>query len=384
MDPETTLQHLGEEEHILGAVTPPIFQNTLFAFPTVADWHAAYDPTNAANTGYGYSRLCNPTLHVAEQKIAAIENVESARLVGSGMAAMSSAILHSVRTGDHVVCVDTVYGPTRRFLLDFMARYGVTVTFADASNTDAILAAVQPNTKLMFLETPSSLVMQIQDLAAIGEFCRARGIITAIDTTFNAGVLMRPGDFGIDLMLHTASKYYGGHSDVIGGAICGSKERIDSILTNEIELLGNIMAPMIGWLVIRGLRTLVPRLRHSAASAMQIADYLATHDAVQQVLMVGHPTHPQADLIEKLGMKPGGLLSFIPRTQDLARIHEFINKLRIFQIGVSWGGFESLGIPITVNPVAWGKETHIVRLYCGMESANDLQDALREALPILG
>lgn len=369
---ETHLQHLGEDEHVKGAVTPPIFQTSLFVFDTVAEFQAAGDVTHPEQTRSIYSRVGNPNLTFVEKKIAQLERAESCRLVNSGMSAMSAVILGNASAGSHIVCVDTVYGPTRKFLESLMARYGVETTFVDASNSEEIMDSVGENTSLIYLETPSSVVFQIQDLGQIATFARSRGIKTCVDSTYNAGLGLRPHTLGIDYVMHTVSKYFGGHSDLIGGAICGSKEDIDRLLTLELETLGTLMPPFNAWLTLRGLRTLALRFQQSRQNAMVLAEAVAGLPEFESVIHVGRPDHPQAKLIESLGMQSGGLFSAIPKTRDVAKIHRFCESLELFQIGVSWGGFESLAIPLNMAPLAWPEPRDFVRFYCGLEHGPDL------------
>ncbi|MBL8088595.1 MAG: aminotransferase class I/II-fold pyridoxal phosphate-dependent enzyme [Chthonomonas sp.] len=380
---EWILQHEGESVHHLGAVTPPIFQTSTFVHESVAAWQAVTDPADPL-APYVYSRLTNPTLAVVEAKLAALEGTESARLVGSGMAAMSSAILHCVNAGDHIVSIDTGYGPTMRFLKEYLGtKFGITTTFVDGSNTEAILAAVQPNTRLIYLETPSSLFFQVQNIPRITAFARQRGILTMIDSTFSAGIRWKPAALGVDLVCHTASKFFGGHSDVVGGVIAGSRAHLDAILVNEIELLGNIMSPFVGWLVLRGMRTLKVRLEHHAQTATEVASWLGTRPEIDQVIHVGSPSHPQAALAQQLGLQPGALISFTVHQTDRAKVHAFVDRLKVFQIGVSWGGFESLAVTMTAQPMAWSEPRELVRIYCGLESAQDLISDLNQALVAL-
>ncbi len=371
---ETHLQHLGEEQHVLGAVTPPIFQNSLFVFDTIEEWHAAGDPTG---TGYVYSRVGNPNLTYVEKKIAQLERAEACRLVNSGMSAMSAVIMGTTHSGSHVVCVDTVYGPTRKFLESLMHRYGVETTFVDASDSDAILAAIREETSLIYLETPSSVVLQVQDLRRIATVAKEKGIKTCIDSTYNAGIGLRPHTLGIDYVMHTVSKYFGGHSDIIGGAICASKEDMDKLVTLELETLGTLMPPFNAWLTLRGLRTLHVRFKQSQETANILSEQIASMPEFESVIHIGRADHPQAELVEALGMKSGGLFCTVPRTRDLAKIHRFCEALDIFQIGVSWGGFESLAIPIEMAPVAWPEPRHLVRFYCGLENAEDLVEDVK-------
>lgn len=378
-DIDTLLQHVGEEQHVMGAVVPPIFQNSLFVQDSCDAWMQANDPASQKCGKYVYSRVGNPNLSVVEAKISALEGCESTRCFQSGMGAMTAAIFSCLKAGDHAICIDTVYGPTRKFFAEFMARYGVETTFVDGRSVDNFVAAAQPNTKLIYLESPSSLVFQLQDLEAISEFARSRGIKTAIDATYNAGVFMNPHALGVDLVCHTASKYFGGHSDLVGGSLSGNAEDMNSILTMEYELLGAAMAPFTAWLVMRGMRTLAIRLQRHEETANIVAEWVHEQPKVCQMLCVGHESHEQHALFERTMRGSGGLFSFVPKTQDVCKIKAFVDSLQLFKRGVSWGGFESLCVPVEVECAQFPQKTWIIRLYCGLESPSAIIADLEQA-----
>ncbi len=380
---EMILQHLGEEDHILGAVVPPIFQNSLFVHETCNTVGQAYAGACANKDTYFYSRMGNPTLHLAEQKIAALERTERCKLFGSGMGAISAAILSAVESGCHVVGVDSLYGPTRRFIEQYLTKFGVTSTFVSGSCSDSLLDAIRPETKLIVLESPSSLVFELQDLRRITGVAREKGIRTMIDNTYSAGILMQPHTLGVDLVVHSATKYFGGHSDIVAGAICGSAQLIDPILTQEYELIGGALAPFPAWLLIRGLRTLKVRLQAHQEVANHVAAYLAEQPEVERVLHISQPDFGQRQLYLSQMHGSGGLFSFIPRDQNPTKIRDFVDRLQVFQRGVSWGGFESLALSLDFASEHWQHGHHLVRLYCGLESAEDLIGDLRQALPAL-
>lgn len=377
--PETLIQHFAEEEHILGAVVPPIFQNSLFVFESADQFEASFDPVN--NPGkYNYSRIGNPTLDILERKLAKLEHTDAAKVFGSGMAAISAAIMSCVETGAHVVCVDTAYGPTMQFLRDYLPRFGVETTFVEGLKSEEIFDACRPNTKLIYLESPGSIVFRIQDLAAIASFAKSRGILTAIDNSYSTPLLQNPANFGIDIIVHTATKYLGGHSDVVSGALCCSRSHMDRIMGGELPLLGGILGPFPAWLLLRGLRTLRVRMDAHERAGNRMAQYLLSHPKVEHVYHVGLPDHPQRALIEKQMRGSGGLLTFQPKCQDKPTLKRFAESLEIFQMGVSWGGFESLCVPLPFKTLSWKQERWLVRLYCGLESIEDLIADVDQAL----
>jgi cystathionine beta-lyase len=380
---ETLLSHFGEEEKLHGAVVPPIFQNSLFAFESV-DAFVAAGSAPPGKAPYVYSRVSNPTIAVAEAKLAKLEGTEACRVFGSGMAAITSAIMACVESGAHVVAVDTCYGPTRQLLADYLPRFGITATFVDGVDPQEFFDAIRPETKLVYLESPSSLVFRLQDLATITAYCRERGILTAIDNTYATPLYQQPAALGVDIVLHTASKYLGGHSDITGGVLCGSTEFVKRITKDELSLFGSVIAPFPAWLMIRGMRTLAIRLKRHEETGNTIARWLETHPAVEQVHHLGLDSFPQKELFRKQMKGSGGLFSFVPKNQDQAAVVKFIEALDIFQLGVSWGGFESLAVPLHVHPMYLKEKTWMIRLFTGLESPVDLMKDLERAFEVSG
>ncbi len=376
---EDICTHVGDEyADFMGAIVPPIFQNSLFLKPT---------PYNGIpeDNEFVYSRVSNPTTDIAERKIAALEGAEAAACFSSGMGAISAAIMHFVKKDCHVVAPYTIYGPTRNFLTKYLAdKFGVTTTFVHGSDIEEWKAAIRPETTLIYLESPSSLVLYMQDLEEIAKIAKERGIGTVIDNTYATPLHQNPYLYGIDLVCHTASKYMGGHSDIIVGVIAGSAERIQSICNNERELLGACMDPHQAWLLIRGLRTLPVRLKAHGEAGLKVAKYLEQHPCVKQVFYPGLDSHPQKELVDKyLKGQTNGLIGFIYNgTAEQAR--EFMYSLKMFQYGVSWGGFESLVAPGSVGLTeeeasAIGMPVNVVRIHVGLENTDTLIADLEQA-----
>jgi cystathionine beta-lyase len=375
----TLLAHYGEEETVKGAVISPIFQNSTFVFNTSDELLKAMSQA-PAGPPYHYSRVGNPTVEIAEKKIAKLEGTDGCRVFGSGMAAITVAIMSCVEAGAHVVLVDTCYGPTKALLRDYLARFGVTLTLVSGTCTEEILDAIQPNTKLVFLESPSSLLFRLQDVETITKACREKGISTAIDNTYCTPLYFQPARLGVDLVCHSATKYLAGHSDITAGAVCGSKERIDRITRNELSLFGSVLHPFSAWLLTRGLRTLKVRLRQHEETANEIASWLQERPEVTRVHHIGLPSHPQYELFRRTMKGSTGLFSFEPKVQDGERVKAFADRLKLFGRGVSWGGFESLVIALPVHPIDYRESRWIVRLFCGLEDAEDLIRDIEEAL----
>ncbi|MBS1721829.1 MAG: PLP-dependent transferase [Armatimonadetes bacterium] len=375
--PETLAQHLGEEEYILGAVTPPIFQNSTFVFE---NWDQFMDATEyRGGPPYHYSRMSNPTCEAAEVKIAALEGTERCKLFVSGMAAISTTILANVKAGAHVVCVDSCYGPTKQFIQDYLPKFDVSSTYVVGEDPQEIFDACRPETTLIYLESPTSIVFRLQDLEAVGSFARSKGITTAIDNTYSSPLYQNPAKFGIDYVLHTGSKYLGGHSDLIAGAMCCSQEKMETFTMTELPVLGNTLGPFQAWLVLRTLRTLHLKIKAIEQTANTVAAWLKTRPEVEQVFHVGLDDHPQKCLRDKQMSGSTGLLSFVPKDQRRESVRAMTEAMRLYRIGVSWGGHESLVVPLEFQALDWPEKKWVVRLYNGLEHPEDLIADLDQA-----
>ncbi len=389
---ETICTHLGEDPSLYrGAVVPPIFQNSLFTFESAGlkerNYAVAPDgqaPAGGVSEAYDYSRVANPTTDIAEAKIAALEGGERARLFGSGMGAVSAAVFSCIKAGDHVVVANTVYGPTRQLLDSYLSRFGIEVTMIDGDEPEEWAAAARPNTTLFFLESPSSVVFRQQDLSAVAAIARAHGISTIIDNSWATPIFQSPIRHGIDLVVHSATKYLGGHSDIVAGVVVGSAERLRKLTFDEGCLFGAMLDPFASWLLIRGLRTLPIRMERHQKSARQIAGALAEHPAVERVLYPGLPNDPQCELTTRQLRGTSGLMSIVLKENRREAAHKVVDALRYFGIGCSWGGFESLALPMGVPASALrelGNETRwLIRLHIGLETVDDLWSDLDAAL----
>jgi len=374
----TILQHFGEEEKLMGAVTPPIFQNSLFVFDTMDDLLDAMTK-QPAGPDHHYSRLSNPSVDLVEKKIAKLEGTDACKLTGCGMAALSIAVMSCVKQGSHVVAVDTGYGPLRTFISSYLAKFGVTHTFVSGCEVEEVVAAIRPETTAIYLESPSSLVFQLQDMPEIAKIAKQRGITTICDNTYCTPLHMRPHAMGIDIVCHSATKYLGGHSDITAGAVCASQERIDKIVREEIDLLGSILHPFQAWLLNRSLRTLELRLKRHEQTANTVAAWLEARDEVSHVNHISLQSFKQRELYLKTMTGSGGLFSFETKEQDPEKVKGFVDELKLFQRGVSWGGFESLALALPVHPMGYDKKRWIVRLFCGLEEPGDLIQDLEHA-----
>ncbi|QHT58963.1 aminotransferase class I/II-fold pyridoxal phosphate-dependent enzyme [Paenibacillus lycopersici] len=371
----TSVAHDAVDERHHGSINVPTYQTSLFAFETYDKFtQAAQD----AQTHHVYSRGSNPTVLYLEEKLAELEHAEMAKCFASGMAAITAAILSAVKTGDHIVCVNQAYGPTRMFVTQYVKRFGIDSTLVDGRSVDNIRAALRPETKLIYLESPTSMLFQLQDLRACAELARSRGIATIVDNSWATPVFQRPLELGIDLVVHSVTKYISGQSDSVAGVVMGAKRLMSRIAEDEYMLFGGIMTAATAAQLTRCLRTLPLRMERHERSALTVATHLLGRPYVQQVNHPGLPSHPQRELAARQMGGSSGLFSF-ESAESPEKMREWANRLRFFKIGVSWGGFESL---VTVNPagdLCSPGARSLIRLHIGLESADDLIRDLEQA-----
>ncbi len=389
---ETKIAHFAEDrENYEGAVVPPIFQNTLFTFDSWESIDKAFD--DRVNTSI-YSRGRNPGVYIVEQKLAMLAGGEKAKLFTSGMAAITAATLHFLKAGDHVIALKNIYGPANNLIHVYLKqKMGIETTFVSGNDVSEFEEAIQPNTKLIYLESPSSVIFSIQDITAVCSLARSKEIKTIIDNTWATPIFQNPLKMGVDLEIHSCSKYIGGHSDVVAGLVIGNTSDIDSISVNEFELLGGKIAPIEAWLIMRSLRTLPIRMKLHQENAMQVAEYLERHSKIQKVNYPGLKSFPQYELAKKQMSGNSSLMSFKLKSENLDQIKSFFNSLDLFKIGVSWGGHESL---IYAPAISYLKELSPeqfkglgislgdMRISVGLENAGDLINDLEQALEKIG
>lgn len=373
------LAHDGE--HAYEAVVPPIVQTSLFTFGSYAEMEETYRGQKVRPT---YTRGLNPTVRLFEEKMAALECGEDAIGFASGMAAISSAVLAFVQPGDRIVCVEHVYPDAYRLFQTYLKRINVTVDYVDGRDLDAVRRAL-PGARLFYMESPTSWLMHVHDVAALARIARENGTLSIIDNSWASPVFQQPLTLGCDLVVHSASKYIGGHSDVVAGVVVGSKALIGEIRSRVYPYLGGKLSPFDAWLLLRGLRTLPIRMKAHEAAALHVARALADRP---DVVAVYHPGLGN-------GLPDGlqgssGLFSF--EFDDSVDIARFADALRFFKLGVSWGGHESLVVPAQVvrvqaagpnSAIDFGVSERIVRLHVGLEGqealVEDLSQAIREA-----
>jgi len=378
-DAYTIVSHDAHDAKHYGAVHLPVYDSSLFTFRTVADMEREGNRPE----GFVYSRGNNPTVRSLEKALAELEGGEDARCFATGMGAISAAVLSSIRSGDHIVCVDQAYGPARRLIGEYLRRYDIEADFADGSDLAAVESAIRPNTKLLYLESPTSLFFELQDLRACTAMARARGIRTVVDNTWASPVFQRPLELGADLVVHSLTKYASGHSDAMGGVVVGSAEAIRELSGSELVLLGSVMLPQTASLIHRGLRTLPLRMERHQAGAMAVASYLESLPFVDRVRYPGLPSHPQHELARAQMSGFGGLLSF-EAGEDREKLVRFVDALTYFRIGFSWGGYESLVSLQEGDAGTPRRETLAVRLHVGLESPDVLIEDLAQAFRAAG
>lgn len=374
----TLIQHLGEEQKYFGSVVPPIVHNSLFTFEDADSWEEAMG-LSGKEPPFVYSRNGNPTVEIAEKKIAALEGSEEAKLVQGGAAALSVVMMDALRQGSHAVVLETSYITSKWVAQNLFGPFGVEATFVDGRDPQEVIDAMRPNTSLVVLESPSSCIFYLQDVEAITAAARERGITTVFDNTYSTPLFQSPLKMGVDVVVHSCSKYLGGHSDIIAGAICTDAERVrryHEIVSN----IGSVLSPFPAWLLIRGMRTLEVRLKRHQQTALEIAQWLETLPMVEEVRHPALPSFDQRALYLKQMRGTGGLFTIILDTQDYERVKKFVSSLRLFQRGVSWGGFESLALPMRFNLMGYKKERLGVRLFCGLEDCEDLKADIEQAL----
>lgn len=367
-----------DERHFADAVVPPIFQTSLFTFPSYDEMAATFAGRHARPV---YSRGLNPTVRAFEEKLAALEGAEDALGFGSGMAAISSSVLAFVRPGDRILSVEHVYPDSFRFFETMLRSFGIGVDYVDGGDLAAV-EGMLPGRRLLYLESPTSWMFQVHDLAALARLARAEGAVTIVDNSWASPVFQNPLALGCDLVLHSASKYLGGHSDVVAGVVAGSAELVGKLRREVLPYLGGKLSPFDGWLLLRGLRTLPARMREHQRSGLELARRLQTHPLVTAV---HHPAISGAPLHGLCGTS--GLFSI--ELDGSIAIPAFCDALKLFKLGVSWGGHESLICPAGVtrvqvggpNPALYfGVPEQMVRLNIGLESVEGLWSDLTEAL----
>lgn len=369
--------HAGQKpEETSGAVMPPIFQTSTYA-----------QQAPNQHKGYDYARVGNPTRTALERMIAGLEGADEAACFSSGVAAMD-ALMKMLRPGDHVLTTNDLYGGSYRLFTKVFEPYGINFTFVDMTDPKKVEEAITAETKLMWIETPTNPLLRVVDIKALVELAKPKNILTVVDNTFASPYLQRPLEFGADAVLHSATKYLAGHSDVIHGAVASSNKEIMENLRFQTKTSGAVPGPMDCYLTLRGIKTLSVRVQRSVENAKQIATFLEGHEKVASVNYPGLKSHPQHELAKKQMDDFGAMLSFTLKDDSIEAAVQFMSNTKIFTLAESLGGVESLishpasmthgSIPKEVREKA-GLRDSLIRISVGIEDAEDLIADLDQA-----
>lgn len=380
MDLSYILNVLGEDrENYFHAVAPPIIQTSNFAFPSVEEFRNAMDNELESHL---YSRGNNPTVEILRKKMAALEGTEDSLIFSSGVAAITSAVMSVVKAGDHIICVDSPYSWTKHLLTEILPQYHIQTTFVDGRELKNFDDAIQQNTRLIFLESPNTFWFHLQDLEAVCSLAKCHNIITAIDNSYCTPLYQQAHALGVDLIIHTATKYLSGHSDVIAGVICANNSFIQKIFIHQFMCFGAVPSPHDAWLFLRGLRTFPLRLERSTATTLKVISYLEVHPKIEKIYYPFHPSHEQYTLAQKQMKAACGLFAIQLKTTDIEKVELFCNSLKRFLLAVSWGGYESLVFPACLKKNAL-YPINYVRLYVGLEDEKELVEDIAQALNLI-
>jgi cystathionine gamma-synthase len=386
----TTAIHAGSERpHAHHALNVPIVQTATYTFKDTQDLSDFMDARmwGMANGRTEYGRYGNPTVAAAESKLAALEGAGAAVLYGSGMAAITSTILTLVNAGSHIVITDDSYRRTRQFCLNFLAKFNIESTVVPMGHFEALEAAIKPNTKLIISESPTNPYLRVLDLKRLAEIAQAHNIKTFVDSTFATPFNLRPLDYGIDLVIHSATKYLGGHNDLLAGVVLGNEQLI-ALLRQNLWMLGGVLDPNSAYLLLRGLKTLGLRVERQNKNGQCVAEFLEQHPKVEKVWYPGLKSHPDHEIAARQMKGYGGVISFQVRG-DITEASRVVDRVQIPIIAPSLGGVESLiEQPALMSyyemsseeRLVVGIQDNLIRLSLGIEDTQDLLNDLAQAL----
>lgn len=384
MDIFEIINQLGENrEEYLGAVSPPIFQTAMFATKTVAEMREKIAQESDLSF---YTRGTNPSFQQVAQKLAALEKAEDCLLFASGSAAVSAAILVHLQQGDHIVSVQKPYSWSKKMMTEFLPRFGVQTSFVDGTNADNFEKAIQKNTKIIYLESPNSWTFEQQNIEQVVKIAKKHNLITIIDNSYATPINQNPIELGVDIVIHSGTKYLSGHSDTVAGVLCASKNITKKIFASEYMTLGGVISPMNAWLLLRGLRTLPLRMQRMAETTPKIVAFLSNHPKIEQVFYPFDEKNPQFELAKKQMKQGTGQFTIALKTDNQQKIERFCESLQHFLLAVSWGSYESLIFPACALPLQVGNyktgdlKPNWVRFSVGFEEAETLITDLDTAL----
>jgi methionine-gamma-lyase len=381
----TILIHGGQQPDAMRAVIPPIYQTSTFSFKDAKDGAECFA---GESDGYIYTRLGNPTVRTLEDAVAALEGGAGGIAFASGMGAVTTVYMAYLGAGSHIVSTDAVYGPSRGVLEKHFSRFGVEASFVDTSRIELVEAAIKPNTKLLYIETPANPTISITDIAACAELAHKHGIRLVVDNTFCSPYLQRPLELGADIVLHSITKFINGHADVVGGVLVARDEADHKYLYSVMTNMGPNMDPHQAFLVIRGLKTLAIRMDRAQENAQKIAEYLEKHPKIAWVRYPGLPSHPQYELAKRQQKGAGAMISFGLKG-GLEAGRKMMNSVQLAVLAVSLGGVETLiQHPASMTHAKVSSEAKLkagitddlVRYSVGIEDVEDLIADLENAL----
>lgn len=383
---ETQAIHAGRiNDEQFGSLATPLYQTSTFIFDNAQQGANRFA---GEEEGFIYSRLGNPTTRQLEQRVAEMEGMEDAAATATGMGAVSGALLANLECGDHLIASKAVYGCSYALMAHQLTKWGIEVSFIDMTEPENIISAIKPNTKVIYLETPINPNLVVLDLAAIGKIAKQHDILSIVDNTFLTPVLQKPVEFGIDIVIHSATKYLNGHGDVVAGIICGTQEMIQHIKLTILKDVGATISPHDAWLIMRGIKTLPIRMERHCNNAQKIAEYLEQHPMVDQVFYPGLKSHQGHKFLGKQMNAAGGVIGFELKG-DLTQGAAFINRMKLFSIAVSLGDAESLiQHPASMTHSPYSQEERLeagisdtlIRISVGLENAQDLIADLEQSL----
>jgi cystathionine beta-lyase/cystathionine gamma-synthase len=382
MDLSYILNELGEDrDDYFRAVAPPIMQTSNFVFKKVDDLRKSFEDEYST---WLYSRGLNPTVEILRKKLAALDGAEDCLVFNSGAAAIFASVLANVKSGDHIVSVRNPYTWARKMFDAILPRFNVSVTYIDGTRTENFSEAIRSNTTVIYLESPNSWFFDLQDLRAVAAIAKQHNIITICDNSYCSPVFQKPIEMGIDLVLQSATKYIGGHSDTVAGVLSGRRNMIERIFHSEYNTAGSGIQPFNAWLLIRGLRTLPARLERITRTTTEVVAFLKAHARVEQVIFPLDPEFPQYELARTQMSGACGLVTFIIKADSGRTIETFCESLKHILMAVSWGGHESLILPkcAGMKPEEFSAADpghRSLRLYVGLEDATYLVSDLSTA-----
>ena len=391
-DFDTRAVRAGTERSQFNEHSEALFLTSSFVFDNAAQAAARFSGAEAGNV---YSRFTNPTVTMFEQRLASLEGAEDCLGTASGMAAIMATCLATLRSGDHVICAANVFGATIQLFSNLLSRFGIAVSYVNATDIDAWRAAATPHTRLLYCETPSNPLMELVDLTQFGHFGRAIGALSVVDNCFCTPALQRPLEFGVDVVIHSATKYLDGQGRVLGGAVLGTKAFIREQLLPVLRSSGPSLSPFNAWVLLKGLETLAIRMRAQSASALQLAEWLERHPDVARVYFPGLQSHPQAALARQQQSQAGAVVAFEVKTKSAdpaaqrERAWRVIDSVRTMSITANLGDTRStITHPATTthgriapaDRVRAGINEALIRIAVGLESVDDLKRDLAEAL----